>query len=86
MPDAGPVVTLVLRHENTTDKKNRHPLLSKNQKDSTLRDHLPKRNEPTFKTLVVAPMTTTSKPYPTRVVVTHQQEKRMGGIGSNSKY
>ena len=26
-------------------------------------------------TLVVAPMTTTSKPYPTRVVVTHNKKK-----------
>lgn len=28
-----------------------------------------------LKTLVVAPMTTTSKPYPTRVVVTHNKKK-----------
>lgn len=28
-----------------------------------------------LKTLVVAPMTTTSRPYPTRVVVTHNKKK-----------
>lgn len=28
-----------------------------------------------LRTLVVAPMTTTSKPYPTRVVVTHNKKK-----------
>ncbi|MEY3598131.1 MAG: hypothetical protein RL521_553 [Bacteroidota bacterium] len=51
MPDAGTVVKLVLRHESTTDKKKDLSPLSKNQKDSTLRDHFPKRNEPTFKNI-----------------------------------